>query len=241
MKGTILNTVTVAAGSVVGLLIGKFIPESAQQVALGGLGLVTMGLGMKMFLGSKNILIIAGSIALGGIIGLLLGIQVGLEHIADWVKQSVGGGGTFSEGFVASCVLFCIGPMTLLGCIQDGLEGKSELLSLKSTMDGVAAIFLAASLGVGVLFSAAFVLIFQGALTLAARPLSSLKNDQGLLAELEGTGGPIMLAIGLSLLSIKKLPTANYLPALVLAPMMVLLSRRLTASTKKSEASPLQR
>ena len=233
MKGTILNTVTVASGSLVGLLIGKFIPESAQQVALGGLGLVTMGLGMKMFLGSKNILIVAGSIALGGIIGLLLGIQVGLENIAEWVKHSVGGGGTFSEGFVASCVLFCIGPMTLLGCIQDGLEGKSELLSLKSTMDGVAAIFLAASLGVGVLFSAAFVLIFQGALTLAARPLSSLKSDQGLLAELEGTGGPIMLAIGLSLLSIKKLPTANYLPALVLAPMMVLLSRRLTAWSKK--------
>ena len=240
MKGTILNTVTVASGSLVGLLIGKFIPESAQQVALGGLGLVTMGLGMKMFLGSKNILIVAGSIALGGIIGLLLGIQVGLEHIAEWVKHSVGGGGTFSEGFVASCVLVCIGPMTLLGCIQDGLEGKSELLSLKSTMDGVAAIFLAASLGVGVLFSAAFVLIFQGALTLAARPLSSLKSDQGLLAELEGTGGPIMLAIGLSLLSIKKLPTANYLPALVLAPMMVLLSRRLTAWSKKSKASPSQ-
>ena len=240
MKGTILNTVTVATGSLVGLLIGKFIPESAQQVALGGLGLVTMGLGMKMFLGSKNILIVAGSIALGGIIGLLLGIQVGLENIADWVKHSVGGGGTFSEGFVASCVLFCIGPMTLLGCIQDGLEGKSELLSLKSTMDGVAAIFLAASLGVGVLFSAAFVLIFQGALTLAARPLSSLKSDQGLLAELEGTGGPIMLAIGLSLLNIKKLPTANYLPALVLAPMMVLLSRRLTAWSKKSKASPSQ-
>ena len=240
MKGTILNTVTVTAGSVVGLLIGKLIPESAQQVALGGLGLVTMGLGMKMFLGSKNILIVAGSIALGGIIGLLLGIQVGLENIADWVKHSVGGGGTFSEGFVASCVLFCIGPMTLLGCIQDGLEGKSELLSLKSTMDGVAAIFLAASLGIGVLFSAAFILIFQGGLTLAARPLSSLKSDQGLLAELEGTGGPIMLAIGLSLLSIKKLPTANYLPALVLAPLMVLLSRRLTAWTKKSEASPSQ-
>ena len=116
--------------------------------------------------------------------------------------------------------------MTILGCIQDGLEGKSELLHLKSTMDGVAAIFLTATLGVGVLFSAAFVLIFQGALTLAARPLASLKNDESLLAELGGAGGPIMMAIGLSLLQIKKLPTANYLPALVLAPTLMVLSRK---------------
>jgi uncharacterized membrane protein YqgA involved in biofilm formation len=214
MKGTLLNTATVAVGSIIGLVIGKIIPASAQQIALSGLGLVTIGIGIKMFLGSKNILIVAGSIAIGGIIGLLLGIQVGLEHVADWVKHSIGGGGTFSEGFVASCVLFCIGPMTILGCIQDGLEGKTELLALKSTMDGVAAIFLAASLGIGVLFSAVFVLIFQGALTLAARPLAGLKNDENLLAELGGTGGPIMMA-------------------LALAPALILVCRKISSLVKK--------
>lgn len=236
MKGTLLNTATVTAGSIIGLLIGKLLPKEAQDIALSGLGLVTIGIGIKMFLGSKNALIVAGSIAIGGILGLLLHIQYGLDHLAEWVKASVGGGGTFSEGLVAACVLFCVGPMTILGCIQDGLEGKSELLALKSTMDGVAAVFLAASLGYGVLFSAVFVLIVQGLITLAAKPLAFLRSDEALLAEFEGTGGPIMIAIGLSLLDLKKLPTANYLPALVLAPLTVLVSRRLAALTKKSKA-----
>ena len=229
MKGTILNTATVTVGSLIGLGIGKLIPGAAQEIALSGLGLVTVGIGIKMFFGSKNVLIVAGSIAIGGILGLLLHIQYGLDHLAEWVKASVGGTGTFSEGLVAACVLFCVGPMTILGCIQDGLEGKSELLSLKSTMDGVAAIFLAAAMGVGVLFSAVFVLIVQSAITLAAKPMSFLRSDTDLLAEFEGTGGPIMVAIGLSLLNIRHLPTANYLPALVLAPLTVIVSRRVSA------------
>lgn len=245
MKGTLLNTATVTAGSLIGLAIGRFIPGDAQQIALNGLGLVVIGIGVKMFLGSKNVLIVAGSIAIGGIIGLLLHIQFGLDHLAEWVRASVGGGGRFSEGLVAACVLFCVGPLTILGCIQDGLEGKSELLSLKSTLDGVASVFLAAAMGVGVLFSAAFVLIVQSLITLLAKRLSFLRSDAVLLAEFEGTGGPIMLAIGLSLLEIRKIPTANYLPALVLAPLTVLIARRLSslrgrphadASTTKSEA-----
>lgn len=229
MKGTLLNTATVTAGSLIGLAIGRFIPAEAQQVAMTGLGLVTVGIGIKMFLQSKNVLIVAASIALGGILGLLLHIQVGLDGLAEWVKASVGGGGKFSEGLVTACVLFCVGPMTILGCIQDGLEGKSELLALKSTMDGVASIFLAAINGIGVLFSAAFVLIVQGGITLAANPVAPLRNDEGLLAELEGTGGPIMIAIGLSLLELKRIPTANYLPALILAPTLVLISRKVSA------------
>jgi uncharacterized membrane protein YqgA involved in biofilm formation len=236
MKGTILNTTTVVAGSIVGLLIGKLISPEAKHIAMDGLAIVTMGIGIKMFFGSKNVLIAAFSIAFGGILGLLFHIQYGIDHLAEWVKTSVGGGGTFTEGLVSSFVLFCVGPLTLLGCIQDGLEGKSELLSLKSTMDGVCAIFLAATLGIGVLFSAAFMLVFQMAITFAARPLSFLRTDPDLLAELEGVGGPIMVAIGLSVLEIKKFPTANYLPALVLAPLLVLLSRRLAVLTKKPEA-----
>ncbi|MBI1333032.1 MAG: DUF554 family protein [Armatimonadetes bacterium] len=241
MRGTLLNTATVTVGSLIGLAIGKFIPADAQGIALNGLGLVVVGIGVKMFLGSKNTLIVAGSIALGGILGYLLHIQTGLDQLAIWVKTSVGGGGRFSEGLVAAVVLFCVGPMTILGCLQDGLEGKSELLALKSTMDGVAALFFTVAYGVGVLFSAAFVLIIQGALTLAAKPLSFLREDSELLAEFEGTGGPIMIAIALSLLDVKRLPTANYLPALLLAPLTVLAVRRLSsrragAESMKSEA-----
>ncbi len=235
MKGTILNTATVTVGSLIGLAIGKALPPEAQSIALSGLGLVTIGIGMKMFFASKNVLIVAGSIAVGGILGLLLHIQFGLDHLAEWVKTSVGGGGRFSEGMVTACVLFCVGPLTILGCIQDGLEGKSELLNLKSTLDGVASIFLAATMGVGVIFSAVFILIVQSGITLAAKSLSFLREDTSLLNEFEGTGGPIMIAIGLSLLDLKRIPTANYLPALALAPTIVVVSRKLSA--RRSGAS----
>lgn len=243
MKGTLLNTATVTAGSLIGLAVGKYLPADAQQMALNGLGLVVIGIGVKMFFCSKNALIVAGSIAIGGIIGLLLHIQVGLDNLSEWVRASVGGGDGFSAGLVTACVLFCVGPLTILGCIQDGVEGKSELLALKSTLDGVAAIFLSVAFGVGVLFSAIFVLVVQGVLTLLAKQLAFLRSDTELLAEFEGTGGPIMIGIGLSsLLALKKIPTANFLPALILAPLTVLVSRRLSSSrradssTTKSEA-----
>lgn len=226
MKGTFLNVATVTAGSLVGLAIGQLLPKGAESMALSSLGLICLGMGVKMFLQSKNILILAGAITIGGIIGLLLGIQPLFDNLANIVKQTLGGGSTFSEGLVTATVLFCVGPMTILGCIQDGLEGKSELLHLKSILDGVASIFLAATLGSGVLVSAVAVLLIQGGVTFFAEKLRSLKEDEELIAELSGAGGPIMLAIGLSLLSIKKLPNANFLPALLLAPTMVVLSRK---------------
>jgi uncharacterized protein len=237
MKGTILNTGTVLVGSVLGLLIGNNLPNEAQEIAMSGMGLVTLGIGMKMLFGSKNILVVAASVAIGGILGLLIGIQNSLIHLADWVKSSVGGSGTFSEGLVGATVLFCIGPMTLLGCIQDRMEGKSDLLALKSTMDCVAGFFLAASLGVGVVFSTLSVFIIQGAITLMAKPLAGLKDDEDLLAELSGAGGVLMLAIGFSLLGIKKLPTANYLPALVIAPLIVLLGRKVVSIRTRATQS----
>lgn len=236
MKGTLLNTATVAVGSLIGLAVGKAIPEAYQTAALGALGLVTMGTGIKLFLGSKNILVVAAALVIGGSIGLLLGLENGLAAFSEFARQRLGGGGTFNEGLISASILFCIGPMTLLGCIQDGLEGKSELLALKSTMDGFAAIFFAASLGVGVLVSAVVVLVFQGLLTLMARPLKPIADDPDLIAEMAATGGIMLMAIGLKLLSIKALPVANYLPALFLAPLLVVVARRVTAKTRKAAA-----
>ena len=222
MKGTLINVATVVAGSAIGLVLRSAIPAEAQTIALSGLGLVTFGLGIKLFFESKNILVVAIAIAVGGMIGLQLGIQNGLVGLGDQLKHLLSPGATkantFTEGFVAASVLFCVGPMTILGCLQDGLEGKTELLALKSTMDGVAAIFLSATLGIGVLASALVVLIFQGALTMLASTLKWLRDEKDILAEFSGTGGVIMLAIGFSLLDIKRLPTANFLPALLLAP-----------------------
>lgn len=240
MKGTLLNTATVAVGATAGALLGDHIPVAYKTIVLSGLGLVTMGIGIKLFLQSKNIPVVAASIALGGIVGTLIGIQHGIESFGFWAREALGGGGQFVDAVVTASVLFCVGPTTLLGCIQDGLEGKIELLALKSTMDMFAAMFLAATLGWGVLVSAAVVLVFQGLLTLLARPLRPLANDEALLAEVSGTGGAMMLAIGLSLLEIKKLPTADYLPAIFIAPALIVVGRIVTRKRSVQESPPIE-
>ena len=233
MRGTILNTATVAAGASLGMLVGAHVPPSYQQVAMSGLGLVVVGIGVKMFLQSKNAVVVLAAIALGGVIGTALGISGGLEHLSDWARQKLGGGSHFNEGFITCSVLFCVGPLTLLGCIQDGIEGNIELLTVKSTLDGIGAFFFAAALGAGVLVAAIFVLVFQGLITLLARPLKKFAKDEDLIAAATGTGGIMMMAIALGILSIKSLPTANYVPALVLAPMFAALARQLTKARKR--------
>ncbi|MEI7576801.1 MAG: DUF554 domain-containing protein [Armatimonadota bacterium] len=218
MKGTFVNTGTVVLGSALGLLVGRLLPTNAQDIALSGIGLVNLALGVKMFLPSKNLILVAACIAIGGILGMLIGVQASLESLSIWAKDVVGGRGRFSEGLLTASILFCVGPMTILGCIQDGLEGRSELLGLKSTLDGVAAFFLAASLGVGVLFSAVIVLLVQGTITLLASRLKWLRENEELLNEFTAVGGLMILSIGISLLGLKQLPTANYLPGLLLVP-----------------------
>jgi len=235
MRGTLLNTATVAAGAAVGLLVGKLIPGTYKDVALNGLGLVVCGIGIKMFLKSHNALVAAISVAIGGVIGLALGIHAGIDHLSEWARTQFGGqAGTFNEGLITSFVLFCIGPMTLLGCIKDGLEGDIELLALKSTLDGIAAVFLAAAFGAGVLVTAALLLIWQGALTLCARYLRPLADNPVMLDELTASGGAILLGIGIGLIGLKDLHTANYLPALVLAPLVGLAFKRIESAKVKA-------
>ncbi len=234
MKGTFINTGTVVLGSTLGLLVGQLLPSNAQDIALSGIGLVNLALGVKMFLPSKNLILVAACIAIGGILGLLLGVQSGLEGLSVWAKEVVGGRGRFSEGLLTASILFCVGPMTILGCIQDGLEGRSELLGLKSTLDGVAGFFLAASLGIGVLFSAIVILVFQGAITLMASRVKWLREDEELLNEFTAVGGLMILSIGISLLGLKQMPTANYLPGLLLVPVVY---RAYKASSRGSKTS----
>ncbi len=234
MKGTLINTGTVIVGSTLGLLVGQMLPSTAQDIALSGIGLVNLALGVKMFLPSKNLILVAACIAIGGILGLLLGVQSGLEGLSAWAKEVVGGRGRFSEGLLTASILFCVGPMTILGCIQDGLEGRSELLGLKSTLDGVAGFFLAASLGVGVLFSAVVVLVFQGAITLLASRLKWLREDEELLNEFTAVGGLMILSIGISLLGLKQMPTANYLPGLILVPVVYKVYKASSRGSKTS-------
>ncbi len=223
MRGTLLNTATVAIGALIGLVAGQNLPHQYLVIASGGIGLVTIGIGLKLFLESKNVLVVALSVGLGGVLGAMMGIDQGLTHFADWARGLVGGGGTFNEGLITTSVLFCVGPMTLLGCIQDGIEHKIDLLAVKSIMDGITAVFFAATLGAGVLVTALVVLVFQGTLTLLAGRLKVLVKRPKLMAETSAAGGCILLAIGLGLLRIVKLPSENFLPALVLAPVFALI------------------
>jgi uncharacterized membrane protein YqgA involved in biofilm formation len=238
MRGTLLNTATVGAGAVLGLLVGRTIPAGYQDVALNGIGLVTCGIGLKMFLQGRNPLVSAVAISLGGILGLALGLHAGIESFAIWARSLVGSGDSrlFVDGLVTSFVLFCVGPMTLLGCIEDALEGKIDLVSVKSTMDGICAVFLAATAGAGVLVTALLLFLFQSGITLAARPLRAFAQDAEALAETSAVGGAVLFSTGLGLLGITDLHNANYLPAIVIAPLMVVGARRFRR-TRGAEAS----
>lgn len=226
--GSILNAFTVFLGGVIGWWLSDRVQPEYQDIAINGLGIVTCGIGMKMLLGSKNILIVAAAVALGGMLGLAIGIQAGIGSFAEWVKASLGlaDDAEFVNIVIGTSVLFCVGPMTLLGCMQDRLEGKIDLLALKSTMDGIGAIFFAAASGPAIMVVAVVVLVFQSVLTYSASFLKPVVEDADLLAELSGAGGVMLIGTGLNLLAIKALPVANYLPSLLLAPFFVWLSHR---------------
>ena len=244
-RGTLLNTATVAAGAGVGLLIGQKVPESYEGLVMGGIGLVTVATGVKMFLSSKNMIVVVASIVLGAVIGLLLGVQVGIENFADWAKGALGAEGskTFSEAIITTSVLFCVGPLTLLGCLQDALEDKIELIGLKSAMDGFGSIIFAATLGAGVLVTAGVVFVVQGAFTIAARPLKKLLHDEAAVNEATAVGGIILMAIGLGLMKIPsayfpdgKIPSANFLPSLFIAPVLATFAGKI-AKVPRSHSS----
>ncbi len=164
------------------------------------------------------ILIPIGSLILGVLVGHFVGIQHSIESLATTAKDWLGSeSSSFEAAFVTPSILFCIGPMTLLGCLEDGLEGKIELLSVKSLLDGISSIFFAAALGGGVLLSAVTVLLVQAPLTLGAKKLAPIRQKPALISEISATGGMILLVIGFNLLQITKLPSADFLPALIFA------------------------
>jgi len=229
-----LNTATVAAGATLGLEVGNHVPQNYKEVAISGLALCAGLIGVRMFLQSKNAIVVVASVALGGVLGMALGIAGGVDSFAEWCRQRLGGGSTFNEGLITTSVLFCVGPMTLLGCLQDGVEGKIDLLAIKSTLDGIGAFFFAATLGAGVLVTAGIVLVFQGAITLAARSLQRLAKDEQLLAETSAVGGALMLGISINMLNLRSLRMETYLPALVLAPCFVWLARKLEARKEET-------
>jgi uncharacterized membrane protein YqgA involved in biofilm formation len=234
MTGTIINIGTVLIGGLIGLLVGTRFSERVRDTVISVLGLFTLAVGILTFLEGVNvegerILIPLVSLLIGGMLGEWWRIEARLQDLgAALEKRFAGGNGEvtqenqFIRGFLTASLLFCVGPMTILGSIQDGLTGDYELLAIKSVLDGFAAMALASTFGVGVLFSVLVVLVVQGGLSLLASQLQNFFTEV-MIAELSVVGGILLLAIAIgSLLELRPIRTGNLLPALLVAPVLVI-------------------
>jgi uncharacterized membrane protein YqgA involved in biofilm formation len=220
--GTLLNVATVLVGGGLGTVLGQRLPEKMRQTVMHGLGLVTITVGLSMALQTVNILIVMGSVLLGGILGEWWGIEEGLQAVGERLqaRTRMGTGSTLAQGFVTASLIFCVGPMTILGSIRDGLVGDYSLLAIKSLLDGFAALALASSLGAGVVLSAATVLVYQGGLSLLAS-FAQVAMSEPMITEMSATGGVIIMGIGLILLDLKRIRVGSFLPGIFLAPLIV--------------------
>jgi uncharacterized membrane protein YqgA involved in biofilm formation len=222
MIGTFINTATVIAGTGVGLTARRFLKPRLRETTMQIIGLMTLMIGVQMSLSEKNPLLPLASLLLGAIIGERLDIEGRLDALGNSLQRrfSNEGSSTFSQAFVSTSILFCVGPMTIMGCLQDGLRGDYSLLLVKSLLDGVSAAFFTAALGWGVLFSAGTVLLVQGALTLGAGWIGGMLSE-AMTNAMFSTGGLMMLGLGIRLLNLRQIPVANFLPALIIAPLLV--------------------
>jgi uncharacterized protein len=230
MIGTLINALTVLVGGTLGVLLGQRFPRRMQETIFASLGLFTLFIGFSSAMATGNPLIALGSLILGALIGEALDLEEKLERFGVWLqrmlsrgKQEEGDGRSrFVEGFVTASIVFCVGPLTIQGAIEDGLTGDYTKLAIKAMLDGFAALAFAATLGPGVLASIIVILGFQGGISLLASLGSNFFTDP-MVAELTAVGGIVLLAIGFRLLEIKPIRAANLLPSLFVAPAAVAL------------------
>lgn len=219
MLGVIVNSLAVLLGSSVGLLCKKGIPEKISKAIMLGIGLCTIYIGISGTLKGQNTLVLILSMVFGAAAGTLLdldGLITKLGRALERKFQREDGRVSITEGFVTASLLFCVGAMTIVGSLNAGLSGDNEMLYTKSLLDLISSCMLSVTLGIGVLFSAAFVFVFQGALVLLAQVLAPVLTDAA-IAELTCAGSLLILALGLNLIGLTKIKAANYLPALLFA------------------------
>jgi uncharacterized membrane protein YqgA involved in biofilm formation len=226
MTGTILNVVTVLIGSTIGVLLGARFPEKVRQTVMAGLGIMTLIVGVGMAL-PGNALIVLFSLLIGGIVGEMLDVDGRLNALGRWLEARFardGQVGNFTKGFVTASLVFCVGPMTILGSIQDGLVGDYRLLAIKSLLDMFAGLAFASTLGIGVAFAGATVLVVQGGIALLAMlvgsSLGAITRDTPWVVQMTATGGAVIIGISLLLLDLKKIRVANFIPAILIAPLI---------------------
>ena len=232
MLGVIVNTLTVLLGSTVGLVFKKGIPEKVSRAVMLAIGLCTLYIGISGTLKGENTLVLILSMVFGAAVGTLLDLDGLISRLGGAVERRFsreGGHVSLAEGFVTASLLFCVGAMTIVGSLNAGLRGDNEMLYTKSLLDLISSCMLAVSLGAGVLFSSVFVFVFQGALVLLARVLAPALTDAA-VAEITCAGSLLIVGLGLNLLGLTKLKVANYLPAILFAPLFVWLFTLLPAT-----------
>jgi uncharacterized membrane protein YqgA involved in biofilm formation len=223
LSGTLLNAATVLVGGVIGTVLGDRLPAHLRERVVLGVGLFVLVMGMRFALDTSHLLYLLGSILVGGIVGALVGVDRGLTALGDRLQRRFARAGresTVSEAFVTASIVFCVGPLTFLGSIQNGLAGDASLLAIKSVLDGFTAIALAATLGWGVLLTIVVILVYQGGLALGAAALAGALTELQ-LREMNAVGGLLILGVGLKLLSIRDVKVADFLPAILVAPLLV--------------------
>lgn len=221
MTGTVINAAAIVVGGLIGWKAGGLLSEKMRDTSLSALGLVVFILGVDMVLKWENALLVIIAIVLGGVLGELLNVEGWLETLGKRVQASLGKRikGDLSKGFIYATLVYCVGPMAILGALQSGLTGSHSILLAKASIDGLTAIAFASTLGVGVVFSAVTVFIYQGLLTLGALYIADIVEMAG--PQLEATGGLLIMGLGIKILGIKQIRVANLLPAL---PVVVVLA-----------------
>lgn len=220
MLGNLINTGAIIIGSLVGLFLGKTLKTKYQEAAIGASSLALLLLGLQMGLETENFLLLIISLTLGSLIGEVLDLQKIFDRFGLWIESRfVKGGQGFNKGFVYASLLFCIGPMGIMGSLQSGLSGDHSILATKAVLDGIFSVVLTVTMGWGVLASAASVFFYQGALVIGAQWIQNVLTET-MINEMTAVGGLLIVAIGLNLLDIKKYKTANMLPALFVAALL---------------------
>jgi hypothetical protein len=219
VKGTIVNVVAIFLGCSVGLILKSKFPEKIEKIIMQALGLASLLIGMQMAIKADNILLVIFSLVIGGVIGEIIDIEAGLERFGERIKRKFKSNNTserFVEGFLTASLLYCVGSMAIMGAIKEGLSGNPDILYAKSLLDGVTSIAFTAAMGIGVLFSAIPVFLYQGGITLLARTIKDFLSPE-IINEMTAVGGILIWGIGFGLLGIKKIKVGNLLPAILVA------------------------
>ena len=234
LSGTLLNAATVLVGGVLGTVLGDRLPAGLRDNVVRGIGLFTLAMGTKFAIDTSNLLFMLGAMLLGGIVGSLWGVDRRLTALGEALQRRFARGSTstVAEAFVTAAIIFCVGPLTFLGSIRNGLTGDASLLSVKSVLDGFTSIALAATLGWGVLLTIPLILLYQGGLALGASLFSGILSELQ-LREMSAVGGLLIIGVGLKLLNIRDVKVADYLPAIVVSPFVVIAFGKLLEALPK--------